>query len=45
MLARVAFQLETMMVEPAFFVPLASDRGYPRPRRSMPAMIHFAFNR
>ena len=34
-----------MVVEPAFFVPLASDRGYPRPRRSMPAMIHFAFNR
>ena len=34
-----------MVVEPAFFIPLASDRRYPRPRRSMPAMIHFAFNR
>jgi len=34
-----------MGAEPAFFIPLRSDGGYPRPRRSMPAMIHLAFNR
>ena len=33
-----------MVAEPAFFVPFASDRGYPRPRGSTPAMIHLAFN-
>jgi len=35
----------SMVVKPAFFVPFASDRGYPRPCGSTPAMIHLAFNR